>query len=587
MNTIRLFLDTHLKKLLHAHFNLKEEQLLIKLSDRPDLADYQSNAPLMLSKKMKMSPREMAVKIQENWPLFEQVELSIAGPGFLNFTLTDSLIFETLSRNTTNPKLGFEDVKSPLKVLVDYGGPNTAKPMHVGHLRSSIIGEALKRLYRFAGHDVIGDIHLGDWGTQMGMLLVGLKEQYPEWVYFDPSYEGDYPEEAPLTLESLEALYPKMSQRCKTEETVAQLCREATQQLQQGCPGYHALWQHFVDLSVTAMKKEFDRLGVSFDLWHGESRYQPALAPLVEAYKKKGLAHLSEGAVIVPVAQETDSTDMPPVILQKSDGGYLYATTDLATLQERVEVYQIDKILYVVDGRQRLHFDQVFRAAKMQGWTADTIFIGFGTMNGPDGKPFKTRSGGVMKLGELIDQLESEALSRVQAQKKDSLSAEEEIENAKKIGIGALKFADLQHDPKQNYQFDIDKFLRFEGKTGPYLQYAAVRIASILSKVGGEALQDPLFLKSEALQPYERALALHLIRFPEVIEEALQYNSPNVLCEAAFQLAQSFSSFYGHCPVLTAEKPEQKQNRLQFCSLTLKILSCYLSLLGIEIPNRM
>ncbi len=389
-----------------------------------------------------------------------------------------------------------------------------------------------------------------------------------------------------MTLEELEAIYPEISARTKEDESLAELCRKATQELQQGRPGYLALWQHFVDVSVDAMKRSFERLGVSFDLWYGESRYQQALAPLVGLFEKRGLATRCEGAMIVPVAREDDKAEMPPVILQKSDGGYLYATTDLATIQERVQEIKAHEAIYVVDGRQRLHFEQVFRAAALMGWGLETHFVGFGTMNGPDGKPFKTRAGGVMKLSDLMDMLDTEALGRVQAQEKAKGLPDAEIQDiAHKIGVGALKFADLQHDPKQNYQFDVAKFMRFEGKTGPYLQYAAVRLKSLLEKAG-EAWQKESF-QEEMLSEHERDLGIQLIRFPDVVAEALEHYAPNILCEAAFQLAQAFSRFYGQCPVLGLEDGALKINRLQLCSLTLRLLTHYLELLGIQVPKRM
>lgn len=593
MPSVKLYLEGHLKKIVADLFEEAVEIVAVKPSDRPDLCDYQTNVAMQLTKRVQKSPRSIADKISEAWPVAEQAEVSVAGPGFINFTLTPKFLADFLSHQSGDMKMGaaLAEPHERQKVVVDYGGPNAAKPMHVGHLRSSIIGDTLKRLYRFAGHEVVGDIHLGDWGTQMGMLLVGLQEKNPEWVYFDEGFTGPYPKESPVTLEALEALYPAISGRTKEDAELADACRKATQELQQGRAGYRALWRHFVDVSVQAMKESFEKLDVSFDLWYGESRYQEHLAPLVQGFLERGLAETSEGATVVRVGEEADKTEMPPVILQKSDGGYLYATTDLATLQERVVEMKADKVLYVVDGRQHLHFEQVFRAARKMGWTLDAQFIGFGTMNGPDGKPFKTRSGGVMRLADLIEMLETEALARLNEQPKlHGMALGDLQEIAAQIGVGALKFADLQHDPKQNYQFDLSKFMRFEGKTGPYLQYAAVRIKSLLEKAREEGWtqKEELQISFEGdLAPQERALIIRLCRFPETIAEALQHNAPNILCEAAFQLGQAFSAFYGACPVLAHENEIEKKNRLALCSLTLRALELYLSILGIQIPEKM
>ena len=585
MQSVNIHLADILKKILSNHFGVDHSFAQIQKSDRPDLADYQTNCALVLAKQLKTNPRALAEQIIAYWPKDDPTHISIAGPGFINFKLTDQQLINALNQQDLSAFKNQEVVNQT--IVFDYGGPNVAKPMHVGHLRSSIIGECLKRLYHYAGAKVITDIHLGDWGTQMGMLIVGLQQQHPDWPYFDQNHTGPYPQQSPITLSDLETLYPKISAACKEDPNLAEQCRIATQELQQGRPGYLALWQHFSDVSISAMKQEFDRLGVSFDCWFGESRYQEKLQPLVDLFQSKKVAEICDGATIVEVEKPSDNKPMPPVILQKKDGGFLYATTDLATIDERIQDFKADQIIYVVDNRQALHFEQVFRAAEKLGLHVPWIFIGFGTMNGPDGKPFKTRAGGVMKLKDLIDTLSATAKERLlNAEREHNFSDQELQKTAEQIGLAALKFADLQHDPKQNYQFDIDKFMRFEGKTGPYLQYAAVRIKSLLAKANLNTEKTDLQLSS-SLPDAARDVVLHLIRLPEVLSETLHHNSPNILCEAAFQLAQAFSRFYNEAPILTEPDSNLKAFKLGLCQQTYKTLEIYLGIIGIAIPDRM
>lgn len=583
---LKKWLQTEIKEVF---LSLGYDPLLgdVKRSDRPDLADYQCNGALAIAKMLKKNPRDVATHIVAALSSLQEkgVRFSVDGPGFINMRLSDSLLkssWEEILRK------GFRETcaaQKPLNVIIDFAGPNAAKPMHIGHLRSSIIGESLKRLLRFVGHQVLGDIHLGDWGTQMGMLIHGLYEENPDWIYFNKNFEGPYPAVSPVTLEKLEALYPLISARAKEDEDLAQKCRLATAELQKGRPGYKALWQHFVDVSVRDMKLHFEKLGVSFDQWFGESRYEEQLAPLVEKFLKKGIAQKNEGAVIVPVKEEGDKIDMPPLLLQKSDGGFLYATTDVATLEERVHVFHANWIIYVVDARQDLHFTQVFRASRKDGIEAHTTFVGFGTMNGDDGKPFKTREGGVMKLGDLIEMLIHEAKKRLQeAGLSEKFTVSELDAIAEQVGIGALKFADLQHDPRQNYKFDLDKFMRFEGKTGPYLQYAGVRIKSILKKAADE--KHPIGGLPQMLHEEERKLLLLLHQTSEAVAHAAIVLAPHVLADHAFEIAQQFSRFYSACPILTGEE-DLRAGRLSLCQMTLNILEDLLALIGITIPERM
>jgi arginyl-tRNA synthetase len=576
--------ETRLTQAVSAAFQdlgfLNQENLAtVRVSDRPDLADYQCNGALALGKSLQRNPREVASEIQSKLSvLLPDVEIEIAGPGFLNFTLSDH--FLTHFSLPVSPALHVGET-----VLFDYGGPNVAKPMHVGHLRSSIIGECLKRLFRYKGHPVIADIHLGDWGTQMGMLIIALKQKHPQLPYFDPLFQGDYPKESPVSLDDLQEIYPQISKRCAEDTTLAAQASEATYELQQGRRGYRALWQHFVDVSIEDMKKNFDRLDVSFDQWFGESRYQPQIPPLIHQFQEKGVVKESQGALIIDLAEEKDKKEMPPLILQKSDGGFLYATTDLATIDERVHTFKVDRIVYVVDGRQRLHFEQLFRAAEKLGYTVKFDFIGFGTMNGPDNKPFKTRSGGAMRLEELIDSLKNEALKKMSETKEtlEKFSIEERDQIAERIGIAALKFADLQHNAVQNYQFDLKKFMSFEGKTGPYLLYALVRINSILEKAGYHAPS----LKSKSLLPQERDMLLKTLQAEETFDRAYRSLAPHILCDYAFELAQSFSRFYQACPILPESDPDKKETRLFLCHQISKTLHTTLDLLGIKTVSRM
>ncbi len=554
---------------------------LLKISDRPDLADFQCNGALAAAKEAKKNPQEIAQEICENLKS-DEFQTDIAGPGFINIKVSDSLLINFLNNfdgTVTHPNKRKE-------TIIDFGGPNVAKPMHVGHLRSSIIGESLKRIMRYVGDNVTGDIHMGDWGTQMGMLIYALSQKFPDLPYFEDNNQGPFPKESPVTLDDLQEIYPLISGQCKEDETIASLCRQATYELQQGHPGYRALWQHFVNVSVSDMKKQFNNLDVDFDQWFGESRYQERIAPLLDRLEKENIAVQNNGALIVPVAQESDKAEIPPILLRKSDGGYLYGTTDLATVEERVQDFHATRIVYVIDSRQFLHCEQVFRAARKSGYNAQFDFVGFGTMNGPDNKPFKTRAGGVMRLSDLIATLVQEAHSRMEDAgiKNKGIDAKEIDHIAICVGISALKFADLQHDPTQNYQFDVEKFMRFEGKTGPYLLYAAVRIKSLLRKA--EA-QEPDLKIITPLNQFERDLAITLSKFEEYIHRAYDKLSPNILCDYAFDLAQKFSRFYQECPVMKDCDDATKLSRLKLSALTLQQLEIISNLLGLQIPNQM
>ncbi len=559
------------------------------ISDRPDLGQFQCNGALAAAKALKKNPRAIAEAVIAALPDREIFsDISIAGAGFINLTITDEFLASHMREMTGDGRLGCLKSSQPKNVIVDFGGPNVAKPMHVGHLRSTIIGDCLQRLFRFMGDNVTSDIHLGDWGLQMGMLICELKRRQPELPYFDASHAGPYPGESPVTIDDLEEMYPVASARCKGDENEMEAARAATAELQQGRPGYRALWGHFVAVSVSALKSDFGRLGVSFDLWRGESYYNDRLAGMIEGLKAGGHAQVSEGAIVVPVSSPSDKKEIPPLILEKSEGGYLYGTTDLATIEERTGEFHADLVLYVVDKRQHLHFEQVFRAAKIVSFArnAELEHIAFGTMNGTDGKPFKTRAGGVMKLKDLIAMVTENALERMRENRiAEDFDESERQSIARQVGIATLKFADLGNHRTSDYVFDVANFSRFEGRTGPYLLYTAVRIKSILRRASDEGLVPGPILAPTV--PAERELMLNLCWLPEKIRNATAERAPNYLCDFIYTLAQVFSRFYQQCHILREEDPAVQSSWLALLQLCLRELELVLSLLGMEIPERM
>lgn len=566
----------------------------ISLADRPDLAHYQCNGALAASKALKKNPREVATAIQAAvTPLLDaafgvgSIELSIAGPGFINLKLNDALIARTIDAQKEDPRLGCKKTDHPRKVVVDYGGPNVAKAMHVGHLRSSIIGDSIVRIYRFVGDHVIGDIHIGDWGTQMGMLICEIQAKSPTLPYFDKNFTGPYPKESPVTLAELGELYPAASARYKTDEDYKALVQKATSELQYGRPGYKALWQHFVNTTIIDLTQDFALLGITFDVWLGESFYEELMPKMIEELKQKGITQISEGALTIPIADE-QNPEMPPVILVKSGGGYLYHTSDLATIQYRVDELKADLSLYVVDKRQSLHFKQVFKAAEQAqfGKKIELRHTPFGTMNGTDGKPFKTRSGGVLKLKDLIQMVTDEARKRLAEIEVDRGYSAQELESiAHKVGIATLRFADLKHNRVVDYVFDLDKFSRFEGHTGPYLLYATVRIKSILRKAAEQSLKPGKVLAPT--HPTERTLMLELLKLPDMIANAYNECEPHHLCDYGFNLSQAFNSFYKECHILRETDPARQASWLALCKIVHDQLSLVLDLLGISVPERM
>lgn len=562
----------------------------VTLSNRPDLAQFQCNGALAAAKKYGKQPRQLGEEVAQRLqalPYFQSV--SLAGPGFINLTVTDAFLTEQIIRFAADERRGAATAAQASKVIVDYGGANVAKPMHVGHLRAAIIGESIKRLTRFVGHEVVGDVHLGDWGLPMGQVIAELANRYPDWPYFDESYSGPYPAESPVSIADLEEIYPTASQRAKANETFAQQARQATNELQRGRPGYRALWQHFVTVSVAELKRDYGDINVHFDLWLGESDTQHILVTLLEDLRAAGFAEESDGALILPVAEPDEKREIPPLILEKSDGAVLYGTTDLATIQQRVQELGAELILYVVDNRQSLHFEQVFRAAYKTGIAPAGVrmeHLAFGTMNGQDGKPYKTRAGGVMKLRSLIEMITDKARERLgEVEAAQNYPPEEKEAIAQMVGVATLKFADLSNQRTGDYIFDLDRFSAFEGRTGPYLLYTAARTKSILRRAVDEGLTfGPI---SAPVDEDERALFLKLLELPDVVELAFAQRMPHHLCEYVFTLAMVFNRFYHQHHILSEAKPAQQASWLGLTRCVVGTLALTLDLLGIAVPERM
>lgn len=561
----------------------------VGVSDRPDLADFQCNGALAAAKLAKRNPREIAAEVTAKLagdPMLASVE--VAGAGFVNLRVSDTALTERVRGLATEPRLGADPVAQPRRVIVDYGGPNVAKPMHVGHLRASIIGESIKRIYRFCGDTVWGDAHFGDWGFQMGLLIVAAGDENPNWLAVaegngapDPALLAD------LDLAALDRLYPLAAAKAKEDADYRDRARKATALLQGGKPGYLKLWQRFTEVSRAALEREFDALGIHFDLWMGESDADPLIPAMVEDLKAKGLMVEDQGAQIIRVVRQGDKRELPPLLVISSEGSAMYGTTDLATIVGRRRDQDPDLILYCVDQRQGDHFIQVFRAAVLAGYATDEGLehIGFGTMNGTDGKPFKTRAGGVLKLHDLIQMATDKARERLREAGLGAELAPEAFEQtAHKVAIAALKFADLQNFRGTSYVFDLDRFTSFEGKTGPYLLYQAVRVKSLLRRAADEGVKAG---EIQIAEPAERDLALTLDGFQQAVAEAYDKKAPHFIAEHAYRLAQAYSKFYAACPVLSAKDAAIKASRLALSQTTLNQLELALDLLGIETPERM
>jgi arginyl-tRNA synthetase len=563
---------------------------MVTVSNRPDLCEYQCNGAMPAAKEYHKAPLEIAREIAshlEDSNIFESVEA--VKPGFINLKIQNAYLSDYVNAmRMDHERCGADKVPSPKTIMIDYGGPNVAKPLHVGHLRSAVIGESIKRILSFAGNKVIGDIHLGDWGTQMGLIITELKLRKPDLVYFDPDYDGDYPTEPPFTISELEEIYPTASKKSKEDEEYHKKALEATAELQKGRRGYRALLQHILNVSVTDLKKNYERLNVSFELWKGESDAQPYIAPMVKMMKDKGLAYESEGALVVDVKEDSDKKEIPPCMILKSDGAALYNTTDLATLVWRMEDYHPDKIVYVVDKRQELHFIQVFRCARKTGIVGpdtELDFVGFGTMNGKDGGPFKTRDGGVMRLSVLLDEVNEGMYERIKSN--TELSDEEAKKTAKQVALAAIKYGDLMNQASKDYIFDIDRFSAFEGNTGPYILYTIVRIKSILNKYKASGKKMNAYSIQEPTSESEKSLMLILSRFNQAVRVAAQEMAPHKICAYVYELAEALNRFYHETRILSEENQTLQGSYIQLLDLTRRVLEQCIDLLGFSAPERM
>ena len=560
----------------------------VTVSNRPDLCEYQCNGAMAGAKKYHKAPFMIADEVAEKLQSSKVVkDVASVKPGFLNFNLDNEYLASYINQMKTSKKHGIE-LSAPEKIVIDYGGPNVATPLHVGHLRSAIIGESVKRIARKMGHEVLGDIHLGDWGYQMGLIITELKERKPELPYFDESFEGEYPKEAPFTISELEEIYPTASGKAKEDDAYRENALHATYLLQNGHRGYRAIWNHIINVSVSDLKRNYANLNVSFDLWKGESDAQAYIPDMIDKLKKDGFAHEDQGALVIDVQEETDTKEIPPCMIQKSDGASLYGTTDLATLVQRVEDYHPDKVIYVVDKRQELHFIQVFRCAKKTGIVrpeTELKFLGFGTMNGKDGKPFKTREGGVMRLENLIREIDEEMYKKIM----DNRTVEEADarKTAAEVGLAAIKYGDLSNQASKDYIFDVDRFTSFEGNTGPYILYTIVRIKSILKKYaenGGNAEGAKILAAENAA---EKALMLQVLKFNEVIDTVYAETAPHKLCAYIYDLANEFNKFYHETKILSEEDEAKKSGYIALLNLAKKVLETCIDLLGFTAPERM
>ena len=561
----------------------------VTLSNRPDLCEYQCNGAMAAVKVYRKAPIMIAndvVAALDGCTCMEKVEA--VNPGFINITLDAAFVAGYLKQMDAEEKLGVSKPEYVKTIVVDYGGANVAKALHVGHLRPAIIGESVKRIGRYVGHEVIGDVHLGDWGSQMGLVMMELKKRQPDLPYFDEAYEGDYPTEAPFTIEELGEIYPTASAYAKEHDDFKEAALQATYLLQNGHRGYTALWKHIMNVSLPDLKKNYSALNVEFDLWKGEADAKPYIADMVEYLKKEGFAHEDQGALVVDVKEETDTKEIPPCMILKSDGAALYATTDLATLVEREKLYKPDQVIYVTDKRQEMHFEQVFRCAKKTGIVREETelkHIGFGTMNGKDGKPFKTRDGGVMRLEELVGDINDKMYVKIA--ENHAIDEKEAAETAKKVGLAALKYGDLSNQAAKDYVFDVERFISFEGNTGPYILYTIVRIKSILAKYneGAGSLEVCELQKAESASA--KALMLEIAKFNGVMENAYEELAPHKICAYIYDLSNAFNRFYHETKILSEEDEVKKAGFIALLALTKRVLEACIDVLGFEAPERM
>ena len=561
----------------------------VTVSNRPDLCEYQCNGAMAAKKAYQKAPLQIAEEVAAAVDSAEILEeVTAVKPGFINIKVAKPFLADYLQQMYGDSRLSVDEAAEKKTVIIDYGGPNVAKPLHVGHLRSAIIGESIKRTGRFLGHQMIGDVHLGDWGLQMGLIITELQERKPELSYFDESYEGDYPKEAPFTISELEEIYPAASARSKEDEAYREKALTATHELQQGRRGYMALWNHIMNVSVSDLKANYKKLDVEFDLWKKESDAQPYIPDMIQKMKDEGFAYEDQGALIVDVKEETDTKEVPPCMLLKSDGASLYTTTDLATIVERMKLFHPDEILYVVDKRQEMHFIQVFRCARKTGLVNEDTklsFLGFGTMNGKDGKPFKTRDGGVMRLENLIREIDQEMYKKIVENR--SVKDTDAEKTAEIVGLSAIKYGDLSNQASKDYVFDIERFTSFEGNTGPYILYTIVRIKSILERFRQEGGVLEVGRLLSPVSDSEKSLMLETARFNGMVENAFEEKAPHKICSYIYELSNDFNRFYHETKILTEENQEQKLSWLILLDLVRKVLEQSIDLLGFSAPERM
>ena len=572
-----------------AEAGYDEKYARVSLSNRPDLCEYQCNGAMAAAKEYHKAPIMIAnavVEAMQGSEVFGEVQA--VNPGFINMKVNNEYLSQYLNGMEKDERMGCEKAENPKTIMIDYGGPNVAKPLHVGHLRSAIIGESVKRIARFAGHKVIGDVHLGDWGLQMGLIITELRERKPELVYFDEAYEGEYPAEAPFTISELEEIYTTASGKSKQDEAYKEAAMQATYELQHGRRGYQALLKHILNVSVTDLKRNYANLKVDFDLWKGESDAQPYIPDMVQKMKDGGYAYVSDNALVVDVKEDTDTKEVPPCMLLKSDGASLYTTTDLATIVERMKLYNPDEIIYVVDKRQEMHFIQVFRCARKCGLVTDKTelkFLGFGTMNGKDGKPFKTRDGGVMRLEYLLKDINEEMLKKIQESR--PMEEKEAEETAKIVGLSAVKYGDLSNQASKDYIFDVERFTSSEGNTGPYILYTIVRIKSILRKYEESGKKAGEGKIGAGRSDSEKALQLELSKFNSVMETAFEECAPHKICAYIYDLANAFNKFYHETKILATDDMEAQSSWISLLLLTRRVLETCIDMLGFEAPEKM
>ena len=558
-------------------------------SNRPDLCEYQCNGAMAGAKQYRKAPimiaGDVAERLQDS-TVFAQV--NAVAPGFLNLKIREDFLTGYLKEMQACEKFGLDMPANPRKIVVDYGGPNIAKPLHVGHMRSAVIGESIKRILRYCGHEVIGDVHLGDWGLQMGLIIAELQERNPEWVYFDESYTGNYPAQAPFTVSELEEIYPTASGKSKVDAAYKAKAMENTYKLQSGVRGHRALWEHIKNVSIEDLKKNYSKLDVDFDLWKGESDVQDLIPGMVASMKEGGYAYESEGALVVDVKEETDTKEIPPCMILKSDGAALYNTTDLATIQERMEQIGPDGMIYLTDKRQELYFEQVFRCARKTRLVPQEVgltWLGFGTMNGKDGKPFKTREGGVMRLENLIKETVDEMYRKIT--ENQSLPEEEAAQTARQIALSALKYGDLSNQASKDYVFDMERFTSFEGDTGPYILYTIVRIKSILNKYKDQGGDLEAVKLQTAVSESEKDLMRQLVGFNSCMEGACEEIAPHKICAYIYDLANAFNRFYHETRILAEEDADKKAGWIALLTMTRDILETCIHVLGFAAPERM